>query len=256
MRNRNTLQFAGGYFSSEWPFLLAKIARAVHYSSMNTGIRYVPLVVFLFIWSVPLFAQDKPDALKSYRIGRDLEAQGRLNDANVRYDEAVQICKQEISENSTNMDSYTVLTWALLRQKKYSEVIEWAQKGLKINPSDYRIIETMGEAYFYLNEYSLCLKYMQKYIDAAPQAERVSVAYFFMGEVYRISQKYNHADIAYSTAVKLEPNLPIWWYRLGSVREALGDYAGSLSAYQQALKLNPSYREASDGAERVKKRLG
>ncbi|WP_304224015.1 tetratricopeptide repeat protein [Gracilinema caldarium] len=224
---------------------------------MNREMRRLSFIVSLMLLlGLTLSAQEKPDALKSYRIGRDLEAQGRMSDANARYDEAVQICKQEIAQNATNMDSYTVLTWALLRQKKYSEVIEWAQKGLKVNPNDYRVMETMGEAYFYQNEYNLSLKYMQKYVDAAPNAERVSVAYFFMGEVYRIQQKYNHADIAYTIAVKLESGLPVWWYRLGSVREALGDYSGSLTAYQQALKLNPSYKEASDGAERVKKRLG
>ena len=228
----------------------------MHYMYMNKG-KGVPFItLLLLIIGIAAFAQEKPDALKSYRIGRDLEAQGRMSDANSRYEEAVQICRQEISQNATNMDSYTVLTWALLRQKKYNEVIEWAQKGLKVNPSDYRIIETMGEAYFYLNQYDLSLKNMQKYIDVAPNAERVSVAYFFMGEIYRIKQKYNHADIAYSTAVRLEPNLSIWWYRLGSVREALGDYSGSLTAYERAVKLNPSNKEAADGADRVKKRLG
>uniref|UniRef100_A0A7C3I782 Tetratricopeptide repeat protein n=1 Tax=Gracilinema caldarium TaxID=215591 RepID=A0A7C3I782_9SPIR len=223
---------------------------------MNKGLFVSFIVLVLFSISVAGFAQEKPDALKSYRIGRDLEVQGRMNDANARYEEAIQICKQEIAQNATNMDSYTVLTWALLRQKKYNDVIEWAQKGLKVNPGDYRVIETMGEAYFYLNQYDLSLKNMQKYIDSAPNAERISVAYFFMGEVYRIKQKYNHADIAYTTAVRLEPNMPVWWYRLGLVREALGDYAGSLKAYERAVQLNPSYKEAVDGADRVKKRLG
>ncbi|HON12653.1 MAG TPA: tetratricopeptide repeat protein [Treponema sp.] len=223
---------------------------------MKNGKRLLSISLLLCLTGLFVSAQEKPDALKSYRIGRDLEVQGRMSDANTRYEEAVQICKQEIAQNATNMDSYTVLTWALLRQKKYAEVIEWAQKGLKVNPGDYRVIETMGEAYFYLNQFDLSLKNMQKYIDVAPNAERISVAYFFMGEIYRIKQKYNHADIAYTTAVKLEPTLPVWWYRLGSVREALGDYAGSLSAYERALKLNPSYKEASDGADRVKKRLG
>jgi tetratricopeptide (TPR) repeat protein len=223
---------------------------------MNKGLFVSFITLVLFSISIAGFAQEKPDALKSYRIGRDLEVQGRMSDANARYEEAIQICKQEIAQNEANMDSYTVLTWALLRQTKYNDVIEWAQKGLKVNPGDYRVIETMGEAYFYLNQYDLSLKYMQKYIDAAPNAERISVAYFFMGEVYRIKQKYNHADIAYTTAVRLEPSMPVWWYRLGAVREALGDYAGSLKAYERAVQLNPSYKEAVDGADRVKKRLG
>ncbi|MEJ5187694.1 MAG: hypothetical protein WHT84_00630, partial [Breznakiellaceae bacterium] len=95
-------------------------------------------------------SQQKPDALRSYRMGRDLEVQGRIDEANQRYEEAVQICKQEIAQNATNMDSYTVLTWALLRQKKYSEVLEWGTQGLRVNPNDYRVIETMGEAHFFL----------------------------------------------------------------------------------------------------------
>ncbi len=153
------------------------------------------------------------------------------------------------------MDAYTVLTWALLRQKKYAEVIDWAQRGLKANPGDYRIIETMGEAYFYLKNYDASLKCFQKYVDSVPNGERTSVAYFFIGEIYRIQQKYNHADIAYSIAVRLEPGLPLWWYRLGSVKELTGDFAGALKAYNRALQLNPDYKEASDGAERVKKRV-
>ena len=133
-------------------FVLAKNLQSVHYNGMKNGKRLLSISLLLCLTNIFVSAQEKPDALKSYRIGRDLEVQGRMSDANTRYEEAVQICKQEIAQNATNMDSYTVLTWALLRQKKYTEVIEWAQKGLKVNPGDYRVIETMGEAYFYLNQ--------------------------------------------------------------------------------------------------------
>jgi tetratricopeptide (TPR) repeat protein len=173
-----------------------------------------------------------------------------------RYDDAVAICKDEIAQNATNMDSYTVLTWALLRQRKYAEVTEWGTKGLKVNPNDYRVVETMGEAYFYLNNFKESLKHMQKYVDSAPQGDRVSVAYFFIGEIYRLQQRFRHADISYTMAVRLEPNLSLWWYRLGSVRESAGDYAPAVDAYERALKLNPGYQEASEALERAKKRIG
>ncbi len=217
---------------------------------LRTRIALAALVVAV----MPVQAQDKPDALKTYRLGRDLEAQGRAADAMVRYDEAVAICQQEIAQNATNMDSYTVLVWSLLRQKKYQDVIEWGQKGLKINANDFRVIETLGEAYFFLSNFKESLKALERYVDGAPQGERVSVAYFFMGEIYRIQKQHHHADIAYTTAVKLEPSLPLWWFRLGSVREAAGDYAAAVAAYERAVALNPSYKDAAEALDRAKKR--
>lgn len=209
---------------------------------------------FLFAASGLVLAQDKPDALKTYRLGRDFEAQGRSAEANLRYDEAVRICKEEIAQNSTNMDSYTVLTWTLLRQKKYREVIEWSQKALKVNQNDYRVVESMGEAYFYLDDYRESLRAMQRYVDAAPQGERASTAYFFIGEIYRIQRKPRHADIAYTTAVKLEPNIALWWYRLGMAREQAAEYAAAAGAYERAAALNPGYKDAVDALDRVRKR--
>jgi tetratricopeptide (TPR) repeat protein len=219
--------------------------------------RYVSIfAVSLLALSVPLqlFAQDKPDALKTYRQGRDFEAQGRTADANERYDAAEQICKDEIGRNSANMDSYAVLTWSFIRQKKYRDTIEWGLKGLKVNQSDYRVIESLGEAYFYTDDYKESLRYMQKYVDSAPQGERVSVAYFFMGEIFRIQKKPKHADIAYTTAVKMEPSIALWWYRLGMAREQAAEYASAAAAYEKAVALNASYKEAVEALDRVKKK--
>jgi tetratricopeptide (TPR) repeat protein len=195
----------------------------------------------------------RPDALRSYRIGRDLEARNRMDEANQYYNDAVRICMNEISQNSANMDSYTVLTWALQRQRRYSEVISWGERGLNVNSNDYRIIETMGEAYFYLDRYNDSLRCMQRYVNSVPQGERTSVAYFFIGEIYRLQQKYRRADIAYTTAVRLDPGSALWWYRLGTVRESAGERNSAIEAYERALRLNPNYREAREGLDRTRR---
>jgi len=214
------------------------------------------LVLSLFVQEA-LFAQtgegSRPDALRSYRIGRDLEARDRMDEANQYYNEAVRICTDEISVNAANMDSYTVLTWALQRQRKYTEVLIWGERGLNVNSNDYRIIETMGEAYFYLDRYNDSLRCMQRYVNYIPQGERTSVAYFFIGEIYRLQRKFRSADIAYTTAVRLDPGSALWWYRLGSVRESAGEPKPATEAYERALRLNPNYREASEGLERVRR---
>jgi len=193
-----------------------------------------------------------PDALQNYRIGRDLEARNRFDEADVYYKEAVKICMEELGRNNSNMDSYTVLAWTLLRQRRYSDVINWGDRALRINPGDYRIVEAMGEAYFYLNDYEHSLIMMQRYAASMPRGDRASTAYFFMGEIYRNQRKYLHADIAYTTAVTLEGNMFLWWHRLGVVREAAGEYASAIQAYEKALSLNPDYRETTEALERTK----
>jgi tetratricopeptide (TPR) repeat protein len=192
------------------------------------------------------------DAMQNYRMGRDLESRGSIQDAGVYYMEAVRICSDEISRKIATRDSYTILTWALQRQQKYPEVVSWGGQGLSLFPDEYRVMETLGEAYFYLNDFDNSLKFMQRYANAQPEGERIAVAYFFIGEIFRLQRKFRHADIAYTTAVRLEPSLALWWYRLGAVREAAGDNAQAVEAYERALRINPSYRQASDGLARVK----
>jgi len=201
----------------------------------------------------PVQRQAGSDALQNYRIGRDLEAKNRFDEANAYYNEAVRICMEELNRNYANMDSYTVLTWTLLRQRRYAEVINWGDRALRINPGDFRIVETMGEAYFYLNDYEHSLIMMQRYAASMPRGDRASTAYFFMGEIYRNQRKYLHADIAYTTAVTLEGSIFLWWFRLGMVREAAGEYEPAMAAYERSLILNPVSREATEALERTKR---
>jgi tetratricopeptide (TPR) repeat protein len=219
--------------------------------------------VILVVWAVSGIFPQAPgspgaagtgplSALGNYNIGRDLEARDRLGEAEPYYNEAVRICNDEIARNAASRDSYAVLVWTLQRQKKYADVITWGERGLRLYADEYRIVETMGEAYFYLDDYDNSLRLMQRYVNSLPQGERTSVAYFFIGEIYRLRRKYRLADIAMSTAVRLEPGIALWWYRLGTVRESAGDSVPAVAAYEQALSLNPGYQEALAGLNRLR----
>ncbi|MDR2746693.1 MAG: tetratricopeptide repeat protein [Treponema sp.] len=204
----------------------------------------------------PLFAQaplpgESPTAVQNYRIGRDLEANGRVDEANRYYDEAVRQCLDQVSKNTAGRDTYAAITWTLLRQMKYGEVVSWAGQGLKLFADDYRIVETLGEAYFHLNDFDRSLDCMQRYVNAVPQGERTSVAYFYIAEIFRLRRQYLHADIAYTTALRLSPGLFLWWYRLGLVREALKEYPGAVEAYQRALQINPGHSDSAAALARL-----
>jgi len=213
---------------------------------------YLIIIPLLLLHLSPVFAQNNTDALSTYRTGRDLESRNHINEADFFYNAVIRICNDEISRNTATADTYTALTWTLQRQRKYADVISWGERGLKLFENEYRLVEVMGEAYFYLEDHEQSLRYMQRYTNSVPRGERSSIAYFFIGEIYRVRKQYHHADIAYSTALQLDPGVALWWYRLGLVREAAGDSAQAITAYEQAVRFNPNYREASESLTRLR----
>jgi tetratricopeptide (TPR) repeat protein len=192
-----------------------------------------------------------PDALLLYQRGRDLEAAGKADEAAKAFAEGVAVCDAELAANPARMDSYVVKSWCLLKLKRYQEIIDACQAALK-QGTDWRIIEMMGEAYYYLGDMASSLRYMQRYVDSVPEnTDRVSSAYFFMGEAYLKLKQYEHADIAYSIAVYKTPDMYRWWYRLGMAREALGDRAGAIAAYEKSASLNRSNQDAAKARDRL-----
>jgi len=213
------------------------------------------LVPVLFVIAFAVFPQTPPQpaaltALQNYQAGRNLEAQGLMSEAQVHYNEAIRLSHDEILRNVATPDTFTVMTWAMRRLNRHAEVLSWGQQGLQLFPNEHRLIETMGQSLFFMGDHSRSLSYMQRYVNSVPIGGRAPIAYFFKGEIYRIRQQFHNADIAYTIAVNLQPGLPLWWFRLGSVREAVGDFIHAIEAYERAISLNPNHQEANAGLAR------
>lgn len=199
------------------------------------------LIVAISLVSISVFGQDKLDALLAYQNGE--------------YKEAIKICESELELRPGNMDSYSVFGWSLIRLGRYQEALEKAKDGLKISRYDARIVEIIGEANFYLGKNLEALKWFEEYVALAPTGGRIDSAYFFMGELFIRMGEYNHADIAFTTAVYHTPNVARWWARLGYAREMAKDYSYSIEAYNKALDLAPSFPDAQRGKERVEAQM-
>lgn len=205
---------------------------------MKTKISF--LIFFLFFSLV--YAQVKQDALVLYHNGK--------------YKEAIQVCEEELKENPNRIESYVVMCWALVKNKQYAEAEQRATEGLVISPYDLRLIESLGEAKYYLGKNQSAMEQFQRYVaNASESASRLGTAYYYMGEIFIKQARYQHADIALSSAVKKEPLLDSWWIRLGYAREMAGNYKEAAVAYDEALKLNSSSYEATRGRERVSAKL-
>lgn len=199
--------------------------------------------ILFFLFEFFGFSQTtKQDALVLYHNGK--------------YRESVQVCEEELKENPNRVDSYVVMCWSLVKNKQYAEAEERALSGLEVSPYDLRLIEILGEAKYFLGKNTGAMEQFQKYVASAPESgARVGTAYYYMGEIFIRQARYQHADIAFSSAVKKEPMLDSWWVRLGYAREMAGNYYEAVNAYDEALRLNSSSIEASRGRDRVNAKL-
>lgn len=200
------------------------------------------ILLLVIFFSSLLFAQNKPDALKEYNAGN--------------YKTAIEICEVEIKDNPKNLDSYAVLCWSLVKNKQYTEAEFWATKARKESTYDHRIIEILAEAKYYQGKNTEALYLFQEYVSLVPSnGSRLGSVYAFMGEIYIKLAKYQHADIAYSHALRIEPLREEWWTRLGYSREMTRNYSLAIIAYNKALELSPFEEDAIRGRERAVKQL-
>lgn len=200
------------------------------------------LVLLTAVFQTFTFAQQRADALALWRAGN--------------YPEAIRICEQEITENPNNIDSYCVLCWSLVRNKQYKEAEERATVARSLAPTDVRLMEILAESKYYQGKNNGAMELFQLYIANAPStAARIGNAYYYMGEIYIRQGKYQHADMAMTTAVYTEPLVDLWWTRCGYAREMAGNNALALEAYNKALELNQGQVDAARGKERVAARL-
>jgi tetratricopeptide (TPR) repeat protein len=187
-------------------------------------------------------AQTRPDALMEYRNGN--------------YEGAVRICRDEIAANPQNLESHVVICWSLLRLNRYGEALTFARAGRELSRYDARIIEILGEIYYFQGQNSDALQYFQEYINLAPEGQRIEMVYYFIGEIYIRLGRFRHADIALSTAVHWVPGNAAWWTRLAYARENAGDLFEAITAYERALSLNSQLADARRGLDRTRQALG
>ena len=201
----------------------------------RTGIAFL----LIFVSAGALWAQNRPDALRLYQQGRHAEA--------------IAQCEDELLQNPQNRESYVVLCWSLVANRQYAEAEQRATQARSLNWYDHLIVEVLAEAKYFNGKNAEALSLFQEYLSLVPVTTggRVNFAYYYMGEIYIRQERFQHADIALTTAVRFEPGRDTWWVRLAYAREMAKNNREALAAYDKALQLNASSVDAQRGRARV-----
>lgn len=195
-------------------------------------------------------------ASQLYARGRQFEVAGKKAEADKSFAASLAIIEKLASADPKNVEYVHLRAWSLLRLERYAETVSTVQKALP-SMKDYRLEEVLAEALYFLNRNEEALRHFASYLAVAPASdERMSSAYYYVGECYIRLKKFEHADIALSTATMMEKSMFYWWYRLGYVKEMLGQYKQAYEMYGKALEFNKGYKFAQEGRARVKAKAG
>jgi tetratricopeptide (TPR) repeat protein len=209
--------------------------------------------------ATPAALEKRSEYQAAYQLflrGRQAEIAGKEAEAAKAFTASLQGAERLLASDPLNNDYISLQCWNLFRLERHDEVVAAAQKALRA-AQDYRIVETLAESLYFLGRTEESLRYFSQYFQSAPENdERMSSAYYYVGECYVRLKKYEHADIAFSTATTLEKNMYYWWYRLGTVKEILSQYRRAYEAYARSLKISPRFQNALDGQARVKAKAG
>ena len=218
--------------------------------------RLIPILLLMGSLASAQGVQTLEAALRLYSRGRQYQSAGQEGEAQKAFSASLAVVDAILAADPSRKDITYLKCWNLFRLGRHKDVVASAEKALADFP-DYRMAETLAESLYFLGRDEEALKYFASYIGSAPsEDERLSSAYYFVAECYMRLKKYEHADIALSMALSLEKGMYYWWYRMGAVKEYLGQYKRSYEAYGRTLELKPDFSAAVEGRSRVKAKSG
>ncbi|WP_024654806.1 tetratricopeptide repeat protein [Borrelia hispanica] len=197
------------------------------------------LCLLLLCLTIKIQAQVKEDSLLLYRQGK--------------FQEAIINTQNEIKNNPNNLDARVILIWSLIATGEYKKAELESIKGLEIKKHDSRIIQALGEAYFFQGQYKKALKHFQKYIGLDANGARIAKVYILTADSFYKLERYNEADFAYENALRFFPNNQNILLKLAKSRINAKNKILAKETLTKLLTLNPNHLEAKNLLQKIEK---
>ncbi len=143
---------------------------------------------------------------------------------------------------------------------KIAEGLELLFKGVASQQANdevlYELYYHLGIAYSRLQNPKQAIAYYQAAIKLHIYPMLKLGAYNNLGNLLKASGDLKSAKTAYETALRIDPSFAAGHYNLGMTQKALGLFTEAIASYQQAIALNPNYAEAYQNLGVVLLKLG
>jgi protein O-GlcNAc transferase len=230
------------------------------------------------------------DATRLIEEGHALEAEGRLDEAVLRYLEAIRLApnparahlnhgnvlllkgdlqgaldafRTAIKHKPDYAGAYYNIGNALLGNKQPDEAVASYRQALEIEPDYAEVHCSLGVALKELGQLENAVASFQRALELKPDLSEahanlgnVQQELYNKGNALMDNRKFGNAAECYRNALKIEPNLAEAHCNLGVAMENLGRYKDAVASYQRAVEIKPDYLEAHFDLGNALKELG
>lgn len=130
------------------------------------------------------------------------------------------------------------------RLGRIQEAIDAFQTAVSLDPSFAWSYHNLGLMHARAGNYTAALYPYRQAIDRHTDDEARAVSWVALGDAYAELERYGEAVTAYRQALQLDPQQAEAWHNLGDVYRQQGDSPAAIDAYRQAVRLNPDYAPA------------
>ncbi|GAB3515479.1 hypothetical protein GCM10027442_31370 [Emticicia fontis] len=163
------------------------------------------------------------------------------------YKKAEEFFLKALSKNNKYSYGYDLLSSMFRDLGKYSMAIEYAQKGLSVNPYDNDLLDDMAWANMNLKKYEESEVWFKKKMlyDSLN-----SYSYFTLARVNKILKRWSLAEsfglkgFKIAEAKRDSTEMSRCLTELGSIKSEQEEYAGAIPYFEQAIKIDPTYEYA------------
>jgi tetratricopeptide (TPR) repeat protein/capsular polysaccharide biosynthesis protein len=124
-----------------------------------------------------------------------------------------------------------------LAERYWQEAINLCRQELKLRPNDVDLYNLLAKALVGRGNWDKAIATYQKSLEYEPKQPQI---YCELGQVYSFLQQDNRARVCYTEAVAQQPEDFNALYSLALVSHKLGDWQGALAAYQRTIELDPN----------------
>ena len=168
-------------------------------------------------------------------------------------DAAVDAFRQAARLDSQREEHWLNLTRELMESNRFAEVISAAQEALKSNPESYALHLRLGAAYLSSDRYSESESVFRRLVAAG---DPLPTSYVGLAQVLLRTGRAEEAvsELA-AAAKKLGPNFLISYFQ-GLALDRAARPTEAISAFQDAIRLNPGNSEAHLGLGKTELMIG
>ena len=160
-----------------------------------------------------------------------------------KFKKAIEAYKKAIEIKADEDAYYNMgLAYTMLNEKvSFEDAIKAYKKAIGINSDKDEAYYNMGGVYTVLDKFEEAIKAYKNVIKINPDKYG---AYNNMGLAYTGLDKFEEAIKAYEDAIEINPNYDTAYYNMGIAYTGLDKFEDAIKAYEDAIETNPNYDTA------------